>query len=299
MSAVSSISSGISIHVLREEDDLRNALLLDGFVIISIHVLREEDDGIAAAAVARNGEFQSTSSARRTTNPYFAELYGVDISIHVLREEDDRGDHQRRQRCHPISIHVLREEDDCIATATPLYCKPFQSTSSARRTTSPSRKPLPYPHTFQSTSSARRTTVSAGIGGALLPNFNPRPPRGGRRGCAAAPVWICTFQSTSSARRTTCDPVVCYLDTTEFQSTSSARRTTEGVAREIAQARNNFNPRPPRGGRQRRICRLWTVILFQSTSSARRTTTPSRVSPSHHSYFNPRPPRGGRLQLPR
>ena len=66
MSAVSSISSGISIHVLREEDDLRNALLLDGFVIISIHVLREEDDVTIMPPINR-----------------------ILISIHVLREEDD------------------------------------------------------------------------------------------------------------------------------------------------------------------------------------------------------------------
>ena len=33
--------------------------------------------------------FQSTSSARRTTNPPFSILAQICISIHVLREEDD------------------------------------------------------------------------------------------------------------------------------------------------------------------------------------------------------------------
>ena len=55
----------ISIHVLREEDDI--ALLGEiGVEIISIHVLREEDD---------NAQTQGNA-------PY-------KISIHVLREEDD------------------------------------------------------------------------------------------------------------------------------------------------------------------------------------------------------------------
>ena len=58
--------TGISIHVLRKEDDhLRR--LMHGNVEISIHVLREEDDG--------RMDFES--------------LQQFAISIHVLREEDD------------------------------------------------------------------------------------------------------------------------------------------------------------------------------------------------------------------
>ena len=81
---------------------------------ISIHVLREEDDlpfyGIHGIRVI----FQSTSSARRTTIVSGGDLdYGA-ISIHVLREEDD-GVPSMRILDFTISIHVLREEDDVIA----------------------------------------------------------------------------------------------------------------------------------------------------------------------------------------
>ena len=78
------------------------------------------------------------------------------ISIHVLREEDDRENH-KAVIVHNISIHVLREEDDVIQ-------KHFSN--------------LRYK--FQSTSSARRTTSSRGFQLRRSPYFNPRPPRGGR-----------------------------------------------------------------------------------------------------------------------
>ena len=56
----------ISIHVLREEDDLK----MHGQVracLISIHVLREEDDKSPYGPSITTLKFQSTSSARRTT----------------------------------------------------------------------------------------------------------------------------------------------------------------------------------------------------------------------------------------
>ena len=56
----------------------------------------------------------------------------------------------------------------------------------------------------------------------------------------------------------------------------------------------NFNPRPPRGGRQGSFNAQPTAPRFQSTPSARRATAVP-VSARHlHMDFNPRPPRGGR-----
>ena len=55
----------ISIHVLREEDDIVNGIVYR-CLNISIHVLREEDDG---------------HRQKRAAHKH--------ISIHVLREEDD------------------------------------------------------------------------------------------------------------------------------------------------------------------------------------------------------------------
>ena len=58
------------------------------------------------------------------------------ISIHVLREEDDSL-YSLRYRHRKISIHVLREEDDSDGVDNVKDDLLFQSTSSARRTTSP------------------------------------------------------------------------------------------------------------------------------------------------------------------
>ena len=149
-----------------------------------------------------------------------------------------------------------------------------------------------------------------------VPNFNPRPPRGGRRQTASLLDRGFLFQSTPSARRATAhlDPVC------------------------IAGA--YFNPRPPRGGRQPPFSKyshgpiisihalreegdasssldIFLSSLFQSTPSARRATRTRprnfrfpaisihalrEESDSTHrtaSYgstdFNPRPPRGERL----
>ena len=110
-------SQSISIHVLREEDDVTRKSALPAPWRISIHVLREEDDGDPLHRPRQRG-----------------------ISIHVLREEDDR--HGTTSGCRPryfnprpprggrhvcnymdempdciISIHVLREEDDCALSA--------------------------------------------------------------------------------------------------------------------------------------------------------------------------------------
>ena len=58
--------------------------------MISIHVLREEDDFNTLNGLVDIIIFQSTSSARRTTQPAQSHAAPGCISIHVLREEDDR-----------------------------------------------------------------------------------------------------------------------------------------------------------------------------------------------------------------
>ena len=61
----------------------------------------------------------------------------------------------------------------------------------------------------------------------------------------------------------------------------------------LAQA-GHFNPRPPRGGRQRAAWDAPHVAEFQSTPPARGATcAPLRPSEAKRD-FNPRPPRGGR-----
>ena len=132
----------------------------------------------------------------------------------------------------------------------------------------------------------------------LLLNFNPRPPRGGRR----ISLLICArrskFQSTPSARRATCCRVLHVLVTEisihalreegdgtrkqqctglkSFQSTPSARRATSSDTKQFCSVRN-FNPRPPRGGRRVYNHIENTAAIFQSTPSARRATPENPV----------------------
>ena len=192
---------------------------------------------------------------------------------------------------------------------------------------------------FQSTPSARRATHRRCTGQSHRDDFNPRPPRGGRlsRGTSSG---LCStlFQSTPSARRATRSAVECLCDRMRFQSTPSARRATQATSRKDLRhvisihalreegddkinmrgsRTKDFNPRPPRGGRQfhnvfflsvLRIsihalreegdrlmrCSNMVSITFQSTPSARRATGNERAFAGYDYHFNPRPPRGGR-----
>ena len=212
--------------------------------------------------------FQSTPSARRATLGVLVDDRVQHISIHALREEGDKGGHdpfagleisihalreegdsspegergiplgfqstpsarratrrlcgQGREAC--ISIHALREEGDQKTKIFYVRQGVFQSTPSARRAT---EGELPYGaiSRFQSTPSARRATVRlvGGVGG------------------------LHEFQSTPSARRATFLRVGD-LSLMEFQSTPSARRAT-GDQVVVGIVEQDFNPRPPRGGR--------------------------------------------------
>ena len=157
---------------------------------------------------------------------------------------------------------------------------------------------------FQSTSSARRTTSIPCSASCIASNFNPRPPRGGRLGNAAKTDTPMLFQSTSSARRTTFAAAVC----------ASVINISIHVLREEDDVSTMpsifpcgyFNPRPPRGGRrvgggvgsfplvisihilreEDDFCRCYGLefdAVFQSTSSARRTTVrPRKTGCSAH-----------------
>ena len=216
--------------------------------------------------------FQSTPSARRATA---GDKFTVS-SHNYFNPRPPRGG----RPFHP-HLHLLL----CV----------FQSTPSARRATLESGLCDGFYAIFQSTPSARRATngdVTIKIAGG---DFNPRPPRGGRRGGIILAPAIDRFQSTPSARRAT---------------------PTPGCP---VRSQNHFNPRPPRGGRPRVASTAVWASGFQSTPSARRAT-PARPAESHdqrisiHALreesdllrpqpprlrrnFNPRPPRGERQLL--
>ena len=126
--------------------------------------------------------FQSTPPARGATSRFFAVCAVTRIiSIHAPREGGDP--HQAGTAHHQrISIHAPREGGDCLHNFRGnLYC-PFQSTPPARGATT----------IFQ---------VPCG----LSAYFNPRPPRGGRRGLCRLQCFIVGFQSTPPARGATPD----------------------------------------------------------------------------------------------
>ena len=130
-------------------------------------------------------------------------------------------------------------------------------------------------------------------------DFNPRPPRGGRlqnamqvintakisihalreegdMGWRAILAGRKRFQSTPSARRATPCCFLFYLFSQNFNP-RPPRGGRPGHRRYLYSSGTNFNPRPPRGGRP--LTKALTVCRyqFQSTPSARRATRSSEV----------------------
>ena len=149
----------ISIHALREESDLQK----QGYkrrMVISIHALREEGDRVLPLLCMLHKIFRSTPSARMATRPSPASRR----SSTYFNPRPPRGGRLVVGNCH---VHV----------------KQFQSTPSARRAT---RVVLIINQLIIISIHALREegdTVLFRIC-AVLCNFNPRPPRGGRLTCA-------------------------------------------------------------------------------------------------------------------
>ena len=149
----------------------------------------------------------------------------------------------------------------------------------------------------------------------VVPDFYPRPPRGGRRdSCPLRTGWR-RFLSTPSARRATAILSESIRERDNFYPRpprGGRQPRTVIIIKQI-----DFYPRPPRGGRPQSWCYVEELkdisihalreegdnllplscrmgLKFLSTPSARRAT------PRHHRhlvyghYFYPRPPRGGR-----
>ena len=150
------------------------------------------------------------------------------------------------------------------------------------------------------------------------PDFNPRPPRGGRRRQFVQCVNDVQFQSPPSARRAT---AAALHDAEQLQISIHALREegdgSSGMMTSLTiyfnprpprggrpipmpsmETPGNFNPRPPRGGRPYRAAETMPSTKFQSTPSARRATRSATIWPSVRPNFNPRPPRGGRPRYP-
>ncbi len=236
----------ISIHALREEGDTsgwawmwtpgnfyprpprggrrQSIVKMDNRVQISIHALREEGDRVVFFVVGVCNDFYPRPPrGGRPRQRQLPRRAGAFLSTPSAR----RATCFEVVRCtnSPISIHALREEGDRPLTVVLLDSKEFLSTPSARR-----------------------ATGSRPCGAALLFDFYPRPPRGGRRTRSAAPrrpgyISIHALREEGDGpggERPA--PLAVFL------STPSARRATSLPAAQISRLRN-FYPRPPRGGR--------------------------------------------------
>ena len=147
-----------------------------------------------------------------------------------------------------------------------------------------------------------------------LDYFNPRPPCGGRQPFADYYAVYDGFQSTSSMWRTTVtvssaagasaisihvlhvedDPIVVTMPPNgeNFNPRPPCGGRLEHLQPNFTIV--NFNPRPPCGGRPRRHPQNRSSGKFQSTSSVWRTTTTGPLYLLNLAHFNPRPPCGGR-----
>ena len=93
------------------------------------------------------------------------------------------------------------------------------------------------------------------------------------------------------------DPALAHKITNrlQFLPTPSARRATPQYCNPCGTCAY-FYPRPPRGGRHRRIDKISGIKEFLPTPSARRATPMLIPGPTRAGDFYPRPPRGGRPQ---
>ena len=111
---------------------------------------------------------------------------------------------------------------------------------------------------------------------AVLCNFYPRPPRGGRPVCFAAGRVSVSISIHALREEGDISSAVDAHNSAEFLSTPSARRAT-GLEEHEHQTHCNFYPRPPRGGRLAKAGIATSFRLFLSTPSARRATLKIRL----------------------
>ena len=193
-------------------------------------------------------EFLSTPSARRATRgcSCLSQLAGF------LSTPSARRATVCQNRNHAglnISIHALREEGDGKGRFTYTAYEVFLSTPSARRATCAARF-CRAGRKFLSTPSARRATCTASPGVANVPNFYPRPPRGGRPRQQNRGERTGIFLSTPSARRATLSSSVSLCRASNFYPRPPRGGRPSSTSNPLFHTQY-FYPRPPRGGRQR------------------------------------------------
>ena len=214
-----------------------------------------------------------------------------------------------------ISIHAPREGGRLPLCSDFVSVRIFQSTPPARGGDHRPGRRGRRQRIFQSTPPARGATVTRGYitqdeyisihapreGGDHVcarvnsgrGYFNPRPPRGGRRG--SGPAWRTGggFQSTPPARGATV--LAAIVHAMERISIHAPREGGDCLRPSRGRRRTYFNPRPPRGGRrtaEHRREAYRTISIHAPREGGDRSWWRTACWAL---YFNPRPPRGGRL----
>ena len=150
---------------------------------------------------SRYSAFQSTPSARRATVQHPGGFQQLPISIHALREEGDIAA-GNRSAAHLYFNPRPPRGGRLVWTEMPSRYSAFQSTPSARRATV--RHDRTYQQGLISIHALREEGDSSDTTRfCSARNFNPRPPRGGRRLILLVFRAVTLFQSTPSARRAT------------------------------------------------------------------------------------------------
>ena len=286
------VNANISIHAPREGGDGSRWLEIDGHSWISIHAPREGGDSgqHLRRTVRRDFNPRPPRGGRR-----WCRGSGVPAGYRYFNPRPPRGGRRPTTKAPDvsiyISIHAPREggdETQCDVRRIPAHFNPRPPRGGRRRQRT-QRQPVyhfnPRPPRGGRRSNHQRPDDRGHFnprpprGGRLHfgyvldveQNFNPRPPRGGRRGipvCHTGLQVISIHAPREGGDR--CRRRGSGWRHRRFQSTPPARGAT--VRPGTVHVRDNdFNPRPPRGGRQRRDAAGPNVV-----------------------HFNPRPPRGGR-----
>ena len=214
---------------------------------ISIHALRVEGD-----------------QARQQLNKI-----SRGISIHALRVEGD-GKVCNRGFVRPISIHALRVEGDCRSAATTANSSEFLSTPSVWRATV-LKAAEEVVTEFLSTPSVWRATFSVSGDNAIVKDFYPRPPCGGRPGAQCTVIRSKRFLSTPSVWRATPRKWHNCNKASNFYPRPPCGGRPPAITI-YARLSANFYPRPPCGGRQVNCSLVRAFHVFLSTPSVWRAT---------------------------
>ena len=216
------------------------------FITISIHALREEGDSQTWANKPFSKKFLSTPSARRATHDHAEPEPSMDISIHALREEGDL----KSQSKHLLKIYFYpRPPRGGRRLDSWHYGDNYKISIHALR----EEGDLVFYRGQQN----RIISIHA-----LREEGDVQCERPGRAGKK--------FLSTPSARRATARR----FERRQMQAISihALREEGDGSIMTLETYRENFYPRPPRGGRLDKVERLYLGKVFLSTPSARRAT---------------------------